>query len=669
MTSGTSFSPPPAFGRFRLLHQIGAGVLGPVFRTHDPDGDRLVAVKAFTLDMTPERAGELVDHLQRVVDIDLEHPNIARPLATGVEESVAYLAQEYVAGESLDAAIRQYGPAPAVDAVRLITHVAEALDVAARVGVFHGALHPRDILVTPGETHVTGLGVSMALEKIGQHGPIRRPYAAPEREAGLEWGAAADVFSLAVIVYEVLTGRRALPGTEQPMPGLADLRVKNATALHELLDSAIDPEPDRRPAHARQFADALGAALVDAEGGAEKGDRPSLSRRKPRALVPKLPGLDDPLVPDVKSEFSSVAPPAPAGEFEVRLKPEPEPLRKSAPAPEAPPERAPERAPDRAPDRAPAPVVVRAFEPAPALEAVLAPETEPAPEAELAHEPAPAPAHVPESFDVPIDLRLRLTPQPAEFGPALQFDELGPIIAQIPAAVATDMWSTEDGEAITASAFPGPLVLAAERDEAPRPPPRYQPDAPRPARPWGMLAIGAAMGILIGVLGGFEIGSRWGATNQANTVAVPATSVRAPEMSMSAPATPVTEPVPAARVMESVPVPAPAAPIVAAEIAPKTIEPPEAFPRTPPASDAETKKPLPAAASHPGALVVASRPSGARVLIDGKDVGKSPLTMRKVAAGHHEVEFRLTGFHRWTTSVTVDAGKTQRVTASLEKDK
>jgi len=55
LTSGTSYSPPPAFGRFKLLHQIGAGVLGPVFRTHDPDHERLVAVKAFTIDLTPSR--------------------------------------------------------------------------------------------------------------------------------------------------------------------------------------------------------------------------------------------------------------------------------------------------------------------------------------------------------------------------------------------------------------------------------------------------------------------------------------------------------------------------------------------------------------------------------------------------------------------------------------
>jgi hypothetical protein len=302
-----------------------------VFRTHDEREQRLVAVKAFTLDITPERAEELSEHLQQVVEIDLEHPHIARPIATGVEDSVAYLAQQYVTGESLDAAIRQYGPAPVNDTARLIGHVAEALDVAAHVGVFHGALNPRDILVTPGETHITGLGVSMALERIGQHGPIRRPYAAPERESGQEWGAAADVFSLAVIAYEVLTGRRALPGTEQPVPGLADLQVRDAAALREILEAAIDPEPERRPSNAREFASALASALVDAGTVRAPAERGGGSRRKIKPRAPKLPGLDDPLIPQ---ETQTVAPPTPVGGNEPVLVPPPAP----ASAGELPPE-------------------------------------------------------------------------------------------------------------------------------------------------------------------------------------------------------------------------------------------------------------------------------------------------------------------------------------------
>ena len=269
-----------------------------MFRTHDPDHERLVAVKAFSLDLTPEQTTGLSDQFQRLVDLGIEHPYIAAPVAAGVEDFVAYLAVPYVAGESLDAAIRQYGPAPAGDAIRLVSHLAEALDAAAALGVFHGSLHPRDVLVTPGETHVTGLGITQALERIGLHGPIRRPYVAPERESGDEWGAAADIYALAAVAYEVLTGRRALPGTDQPLAALSDLRIHDAVALKDVIETALDPDPERRPAGARDFATAFAAALSETAdsvipGGRGLGHRP----RKARPRPPKLPGLDEPLLP------------------------------------------------------------------------------------------------------------------------------------------------------------------------------------------------------------------------------------------------------------------------------------------------------------------------------------------------------------------------------------
>ena len=318
LTSGTSYSPPPAFGRFKLLHQIGAGVLGPVFRTHDPDRERLAAVKAFTLDVTPEQASALASEFERLAGLDLDAASLTAPVAAGVEDFVPWVAVPYVPGESLDAAIRQYGPAPAGDAIRLIGHVAEALDAAAHLGVFHGSLHPRDIIVTPGETHVTGFGVAQALERIGLHGPVRRPYVAPEREGGDAWGAAADIYSLAAIAYEVLTGRRALPGTDQPLPALNDVRVHDAAALREAIETALDPDPDRRPAHARDFAAAFASALSEAAAPGAIGDGPAERRpRKVRVKAPKLPGLDEPLqAPEgaAKGRPKSVAPVVPVAE-------------------------------------------------------------------------------------------------------------------------------------------------------------------------------------------------------------------------------------------------------------------------------------------------------------------------------------------------------------------
>ena len=191
-----------------MLHQIGVGALGPVFRTYEPTRDRLVAVKVFRLDITPEQARALADELARAADASLFHPSIVEPVAAGIEGTVAYRAEEYVAAESLDVAMRHYAPATVEKALPFITQLASALDFARAAGVGHGALHPRDIFVTPDEARATGFGVVDALERLGLRAPVRRPYSPPERIAGQAWSTPADVFSLAAIAFELLTGRR-----------------------------------------------------------------------------------------------------------------------------------------------------------------------------------------------------------------------------------------------------------------------------------------------------------------------------------------------------------------------------------------------------------------------------------------------------------------------------
>jgi serine/threonine protein kinase len=204
----SAFAAPAQFGPFRVLHQIGVGALGPVFRTYEPERDRLVAVKAFRLDITPEQAQALADELTRSAEAGLFHPSIVEPIAAGVEGTVAYCAEEYVAAESLDVAMRHYAPAPIATVLPFITQLAGAIDFARAAGVGHGALHPRDIFVTPEEARATGFGVVEALERVGLRAPVRRPYSPPERIAGTPWNATADVFSLAAITFELLTGRR-----------------------------------------------------------------------------------------------------------------------------------------------------------------------------------------------------------------------------------------------------------------------------------------------------------------------------------------------------------------------------------------------------------------------------------------------------------------------------
>lgn len=253
----SAFAPPPAFGPFRVLHQVGVGALGPVFRTYEPTRDRLVAVKAFRLDIPPEQAQSLADELTKAAEAGLFHPSVVEPIAAGVEGTVAYRADEYVAAETLDVAMRHYAPAPIEKALPFITQLAGAIDFAHAAGIGHGALHPRDIFVTPDEARASGFGVVEALERVGLRAPVRRPYTAPERVEGEIWGRPADVFSLAVVAFELLTGRRPA-GMGAQIGTITGGR--HAAAIHAVLVRAMDEDPARRYQSALAFASALDEA-------------------------------------------------------------------------------------------------------------------------------------------------------------------------------------------------------------------------------------------------------------------------------------------------------------------------------------------------------------------------------------------------------------------------
>ena len=107
------------------------------------------------------------------------HPSIVEPIEAGIEGTLAFRAEEYVAAESLDVAMRHYAPAPIEKVLPFITQLAGAIDFARAQGIGHGGLHPRDIFVTPDLARATGFGVVEALEQVGIRAPVRRPYSAP----------------------------------------------------------------------------------------------------------------------------------------------------------------------------------------------------------------------------------------------------------------------------------------------------------------------------------------------------------------------------------------------------------------------------------------------------------------------------------------------------------
>jgi serine/threonine-protein kinase len=286
---------------------VGAGVLGPVFRALDPDRQQTVGIKLFRLDMTPEQAGALAAHLAELVDRLPPHEALVRPLAAGVEGSSAFLVMGYVAADSIDHRLRRKVPTPLDGAIPLLEQVAAGLDAAAAEGIYHGALHPRDVLVsTRGAACVTGVGIMQALEAAGWRPPFRRPYAAPERLAGRPWDRRADVFTLAVLAVELATGRRPLmPENASALQSVAGLDPERAAVVRAVFASALHEDPDARDASAARWVERLASAL--------RGDRdaPAVAivglPAEAVATGPEMDLAEDPRLDEFRSESDEPA--------------------------------------------------------------------------------------------------------------------------------------------------------------------------------------------------------------------------------------------------------------------------------------------------------------------------------------------------------------------------
>jgi serine/threonine protein kinase len=278
-TDAAGTAPPDAFGPFRVLHQVGAGTLGPVYRAYDAEHDRLVAVKLFRLALPPEKLHRLVAEFERLISAELSHPGLAAPIATGTDGITVYLVRDFVAAESLDIMIRDHGAGSVHEALRVAVDVAGALDSAAAAGVHHGGLHPRDVLISSDEIRLTDLGVTRAIEMQGVSAPIRRPYAAPERIAGGAWDRRTDIFGLAALTYEMATGRRVAAIGKEAAQSLAPIPGADMASLRSTFARALAEDPADRFETALGFVESLKEGIPK---GAQTPDR--LNRAGVRSL-------------------------------------------------------------------------------------------------------------------------------------------------------------------------------------------------------------------------------------------------------------------------------------------------------------------------------------------------------------------------------------------------
>jgi serine/threonine protein kinase len=629
-----------------VLHQVGAGSLGPVFRAHDPVGGRLVAVKAFRLDLTPEQAAELAVELEDLAANQPQHPGMAAALAAGVEGVTPYLAQEYVAGEALDAVLRQFGPPPPAEAVTTLRRVADALDRAAGEAIHHGMLHPRDILVADGgEARVIDLGVAQALVRSGLRLPVRRPYSAPECVDDRSWGGAADIFSLGAIAYELLTGKRladpALPDVD--IPGLTpELNARVGDALAR----ALQRDPASRYPSAADLVDVLSPLLPTATPTVRRKTRPPADLTMPLPLEPEPAAAIETVVmerfhPTMEPELgaSHDLPPSPLDELPM------------AAAPAAP--RFHTLDDEREDLAAPAVPEPRAEEPH------AAPVVAPTPPSGWLREPPPVTTPIERRPYLPLAMAL-LVGVAAGFGwgywtahRALS----GATVADSSSATAVDSAPpaeppvrVEDPEVIGERNLPPPTAASPPRAA------REEPARTAPASPRGQ--------------------------------STPAPAAAPPSRATAAPAPPSA---PGRLTIRSTPAGAAVrvdgrlrgrTPLVIRDLPLRVVRVTlqrdgfqsddrrvalsAARPSVTLESTLTPVKPA-APADTTGTLVVESRPVGATVYVDGQAIGVTPLSLPDLAPGTRRIRLQLAGFSPWVTTAQVQAGTRTRVAASLER--
>ena len=303
-------------GRYRILRRIGSGGMADVYCAEDTHLGRQVAIKVLHRRFAQDQ--EFVERFRREAKsaAGLNHPNVVGVFDRGEHEGTYYIAMEFLEGRTLKDIVMAEAPVEQDRVVDLGVQILHAAGFAHRHGVIHRDFKPHNVIVDePGHAKVTDFGIARAgASEMTETGSIMgtAQYLSPEQAQGHAVTATSDIYSIGVMLYEMLAGRLPFDGdsavavalkhlSEPPTP-ISQWRPDVHPALEAVVMAALAKDPAQRWQSAEDFAGGLEAARAQLESGANGGQDTAAF-----AAIP-MPAGDD----TAPTMLADTAPPAPA---------------------------------------------------------------------------------------------------------------------------------------------------------------------------------------------------------------------------------------------------------------------------------------------------------------------------------------------------------------------
>jgi len=265
------------YGRYEVVKELGRGTMGVVYQAHDPQIDRMVALKVLRPDRVVSQDFVLRFLREAKAIGRISHPNIVTVYDVGQDHGTIYIAMEFLEGRPLNEVIKGR-TLPLEEAVQMCSEVAEALGYAHSKGITHRDIKPSNIILTPDrQTKLTDFGIARiedpeAAQQTQAGDILGTPvYMAPEQVLGQKADGRTDLYALGVILYEMVVGKRPFGGgniaaifrsiTHDPPEDPMKAGTFDHRELADLILKSLSKDPDLRFQSGQKMAAALKACL------------------------------------------------------------------------------------------------------------------------------------------------------------------------------------------------------------------------------------------------------------------------------------------------------------------------------------------------------------------------------------------------------------------------